>query len=146
MDPVVTCAKFTFRVENDEQVLQARQLMHRAAMEMPADFEDELPRWRVRSTIALPMTSSKFVLTSLDGRYRDKHELTVLHVAGGVPTLKHNPGREGECTTDAIVSEFARLRSTFLARWGHGTLEDPRKPVTPQPDVNQASSTSASGR
>lgn len=87
-------------------------------MEMPGDFQDELPRWGVRSTISVPMSSSRFVLTSMDGRHWDKYQFTVLHIAGGTPTLAHNPGREGECTTDAIVSEFARLQVKFLGRWG----------------------------
>lgn len=118
VDPIVTCDKFVFRVHNDEQILQARQLMHQFAMEMPGEFKDELPRWGVRSTIQLPMASSRFALVSHDGRYSDKYQFTMLHIAGGTPTRESNPGREGECTTDVIVSEFGKLRSVFLGKWG----------------------------
>ena len=117
VDPVVTCDKFMFRVETDEQIKQARQLMHELAIDMPGDFNDELPRWGVRATIRIPMSSSRFVLSSSDGPYADKYQFTVLHIAGGTPSLERRPGREGECTTGAIVSEFSKVRRAFFEKW-----------------------------
>lgn len=131
-DPVVRCAEFTFRVADDAQIKEARQLMHQAAIEMPGDFQDELPRWGVRSTISVPMSSSKFVLTSKDGPHRDRYQLTVLHIAGGTPTRTHNPGREGECTTEEIVSAFTKLRTKLLGRWGEQRAIQPVKAVGPE--------------
>jgi hypothetical protein len=117
VDPLVTCDKFVFRVKSEEQIKQARQLMHQLAIDMPGDFSDELPRWGVRATIQVPMSSSRFVLSSNDGPYADKYQFTVLHIAGGTPSLEHNPGREGECTTREIVSEFSKVRRAFLEKW-----------------------------
>ena len=91
--------------------------MHQLAIDMPGEFSDEIPRWGVRATIQVPMTASEFILSSHDSSYSNKYEFTVLHIAGGSPRREYNPGREGECTTKEIRSEFSKVRRAFLEKW-----------------------------
>lgn len=124
-EPFATCAQFGFRVDDDAGILEARQLMHRLAIELDEEFEDEIARWGVRATIRpSSITGSKFVLLSHDGPYADRHAFKVIHLVGGVPKREDGYSR-ATCDEKYDRDDFTVIRDAFQARWSGGGASSP---------------------
>ena len=112
-EPVVRCTEFSFRVQSDSEINQARQLMHQFAMDNREHFEDPSPGLSVRAVIQRRSAGNKFVLVSND--VPDKYQLTVLHLGGGVPIRKGI--RTDWCNSEKDIDAFNELRQRLSSKW-----------------------------